>query len=373
MTAATAGYDVASVVPPDYDGLAGFLAGFGGPSSWGNREFWLSRFRLWWDENPAFRPEAPRGWMLRKRGTLVGFLAHAPSLMWAQGKPLQVFSVSTWMVLPEHRAASLDLLFRQMEASRATLLFDATPTELVAAILENLGFERLPWGPERESVALLDPRACLKARLRWPWVPEACWKAGGGLLGCLQSRRLGGGPCGPALAEGLASGLAAGPEKEAGPEFDAFWERTKGLHRLTNLRTSAVLAWHCFADTRVEKRLFACRDKDGVAGWLIMKAVQRAGLKTLELADLWLDPAKPGVFKALLRSVLSFGVEAGFELAVFGHFSPAVSGLLAEAGLFEVPLKSRRNLCLAGPGSPVSAGEAGAYFTALQGDWGTSP
>ncbi|MBI5882313.1 MAG: hypothetical protein HZB91_04330 [Elusimicrobia bacterium] len=384
MTAPSIGYDIAVVIPSDYPALAGFLAEFlaegrqvpggaggsplagGGPDLESKREFWLSRFRLWWDENPAFRPEAPRGWMLRRRGTLVGFLAHSPSLMWSGNRPLQVFSVSTWMVLPEHRDASLDLLFKQMDASKATLLFDTTPTEHVAAILENFGFERLAWGSDRESVALLRPAACLKARLAGlSWLPEAAWKAGGWLLELVQRARSAGASAGP--------GLRVEEMKDIGPAFDRLWERTKGLHRLTNVRTSEILRWHCLADRQVEKKLFACWSQDEVAGWMIAKVNRRRGLKALEVVDYWADPAFSGTFASLLAAVLAHGAAQGFDLAVFGHFSPAFEANLSGAGLWEVPLKARRNLCLAGPACTVTPGEEGASFTALQGDYGTSP
>ncbi|MBI5623768.1 MAG: hypothetical protein HY924_08325 [Elusimicrobia bacterium] len=364
MTAPSAGYDVAAVVPSDYAALAGFLAGF--PGLGAPAEFWLGRFRLWWDENPAFRPEAARGWMLRRRGALCGFLSNAPGLMWAQGKPLRVFSVSTWMVLPEHRHASLDLLLKQMEEAKATLLFDTTPTEHVAAVLENLGFENIPWGEDKESVALLRPDLCLKARFGAPsLVPDAAWRAGGWLLDRVQGLRLRRGRAGAGLKVELA--------REAGPAFDRLWERTKARHRLTNVRTSSVLRWHCFADRDVEKRLFACRAGEEVAGYLIAKANTRRGLKALEVVDYWADSDADGVFEALLDGVLEHAAGAGFALASFGHFTPSFESSLRAAGLWEVPLTARRNLVLAGPGAPVRAAEEGAYFTGLQGDYGTSP
>ncbi|MBI4676320.1 MAG: hypothetical protein HY748_01930 [Elusimicrobia bacterium] len=383
MTAPAVGYDIAAVVPADYTQLARFLAEFGGqgaavpggkpfsipgggPGPGGTREFWLSRFRLWWDENPAFRPESPRGWMLRRRGEFCGFLANAPSLMLAGGRVLQVFSVSTWMVGPEHRDASLDLLFKQMESCKGTLLFDTTPTELVAAIIENLGFERLPWGGERESFVALRPAACLKARFAGgPFLPDWAWRGAGWLFGKLQGVRLGPGR--------QSQGLRVEGSKEAGPAFDRLWERTKGLHGLTNVRSGEVLRWHCFADAHVEKKLFSCWAKDEVVGWMIAKVRPRRGLRSLEVVDHWADPSVQGTFEALTSFLVSWARESGHDLLTFGHFSPAFEKALRSAGLLETSLRTRRRYCLVGPGCPVRVSPQASYFTGLQGDYGTSP
>src|SRR6185436_4976828 len=43
-------------------------------------EFWLGRFRLWWDDNPAWDANATRGWTLMADGRIVGFVGVIPAL-----------------------------------------------------------------------------------------------------------------------------------------------------------------------------------------------------------------------------------------------------------------------------------------------------
>ena len=147
----------------DYPQLSQFLARF--PDLGGGEQFWLSRFGMWWDDNPAFAADIERGWALKDSGRIVGFLGNIPSFFQLDSKPVAAFSVTTWMVLPSYRDLSLELLLTQMRLAKDSLLFDTTPTRGVAQILENLGFTLVPWGEARESLLLVDFEKCLRARL----------------------------------------------------------------------------------------------------------------------------------------------------------------------------------------------------------------
>lgn len=350
------------VSPQEYPSLAQFLADF--PERVGDADFWSSRFRLWWDENPAFRPDMPRGWVLRHNGRTGGFLANVPSFMLVGGEPAVVFSISTWMVLPDFREASLELLSRQIEESKGTLLFDTTPSKAVAEILENLGFEPLPWGEGKESVVLLRPAACLKARLKsLSFLPVLLWDFVGACLAAVQSWRLGCLRSDPSLVVEEA--------KDCGPGLDGLWERTKDNYSFTNVRTREMLRWHCFEDRHLEKKLFICRKGDQVSGFMIMKSQVRQGLRTLDCLDFWADPEVAGSFEALLCFLRDYAASAGYSLLTFCHFSLPFGRMLREAGLFEV-LRKQVSLCLVGSACSARMLTADSYFVLLQGDYGTS-
>ncbi|NTV53326.1 MAG: hypothetical protein HGA76_09995, partial [Candidatus Firestonebacteria bacterium] len=64
----------------------------------------------------------------------------------------------------------------------------------------------------------------------------------------------------------------------------------------------------------VDKRLFACRAEGRLAGYMVLKARTRRGLKTMDCADFWEDPAVPGVLESLLAAVRRWGTEKGLDL-----------------------------------------------------------
>jgi len=352
---------ISAVAAQDYEELASFLADF--PALAGSLEFWKSRFRVWWDDNPAFDSGMERGWLLRDGKAVGGFLGNLPSLFQLNGMRTVVFSITTWMVLPRYRDQSLALLLKQIEAAKETLLFDTTPTDQVASILEKLGFDPLPWGQKRESFIALDFERCLRAKLP-PFPGDAlALKAPAAVLGWLQSFRL----------TGLKPPLRKVVETDrVDASFDRLWERTKGLYANTNVRTSEALRWHCFADSKIEKRLFACYEADELLGYMILRSKERRGLRTLECVDFWADPAREGVLSSLIRSVWRSAQERSLDLLTFPHFSHGFARDLRRIGLLEVPLPSRKGYCRASAG--VSPGIIGknSYFVGLQGDAGTA-
>jgi hypothetical protein len=353
---------ISTVSKQDYAELSSFLAAF--PALAGSLEFWTSRFRIWWDDNPAFGPGMERGWIVRDGKALVGFLGNLPSPFQLNGRQTVVFSITTWMVLPEYRDQSMALLLKQVQAARETLLFDTTPTDQVASILENLGFEPLPWGEKKESFIALDFKRCLRAKLRPLPAAELPLRAAAGAMRWLQSLRL-------RNLESPAP-LKVVEADTVDSSFDRLWERTKGLYANTNVRTSQALRWHCFADPKIEKKLFACREADELLGFMILRAKERRGLKTLECVDFWADPARGGVLSALISSVRRHAEERSLNLLSFPHFSDGFGRELRRLGLLEIPLPSRKGFCRAPAGLSPGIGKENSYFVGLQGDAGTA-
>jgi len=344
--------ELAALAPADREALAGFLAAFPGLEC--RREFWLSRLRLWWQDNPAF-PGSPAGWILRRGGAIKGFLGNLPSLFQLQGSPRTVYSITSWMVLPECREASLSLLMEHVRASEDTLLFDTTPTSEVAAILESLGFRPLPWSGDRESLIVVDCKRALAAAGLPSW--------GAPVLALLQDLRLR-----PLGRPGL---LPCEETTEIGPDFDALWERTRKLYANTNLRTAQALRWQCLGDPDIEKKLFICRDQGRLAGFMVLKARTRRGLKTWDCADFWEDPSAAGVLESLLAAVRSSARARGLDLLTFPHFSASLGERLSRAGLFE-HASGRRALFLGAPKLLEGIRPENSYFAGLQGDYGTA-
>jgi hypothetical protein len=356
----TAPIEIAPVAPEDQKALADFLATFPGLEC--RREFWLSRFRLWWQDNPAFTGSAA-GWTLRQGGAIKGFLGNLPSLLQLHGSPKTVCSVTSWMVLPECREQSLSLLLAHMKAADQTLIFDTTPTAQVATILESLGFEPLPWAGARESFIMVNSRRVIAAAapgfMRGVGLPAAA-AAGLAPWQALRMR--------PLHAGGL---LPAVKSSDIGEEFDGLWQRTRGLYANTNVRTAEALRWHCLADPDIEKELFVCRREGRLAGFMVLKSRLRRGLKTLDCADFWEDPATAGVLESLLAAVWGHAQARGLDLLTFPHFTARLGERLSRAGLFE-RASGRRALFFGTPEILNSIKPENSYFVGLQGDYGTA-
>lgn len=350
------------VGPWDYADLALFLSSF--PELSARAGFWESRFRLWWEGNPAFGPAVERGWLLRDRGGIVGFLGSVPSVFQLDGEPATVLNASTWMVLPEYRGRSLELLFRQLAAARHTVLFNATPTDAVARLIAGLGFKPFAWGDSSKSFLALSPRRCLESKL------------GAGLGGLLLSGL---------LAPGLdvlqrarlyrlkeSAQLQVRRVAQAGPEFDLLWEKTKRLYRHTNVRTSAVLRWQAFLDPFIDNRLLGCYEGESLLGYALLKVRKHGELAVLDCTDLWLDEERPEAADTLTAYACRYAALEKFDILSFPHFSRVWGCRLRGWGFLEAATAHKG--FFRAPTDIAARIEAGpSYFTALQGDESTSP
>jgi hypothetical protein len=356
----TAPAEIAPADPADHEALADFLAAFPGLEC--RREFWQSRLRLWWQDNPAF-PGSPAGWLLRQDGAIKGFLGNLPSLFQLNGHPQTVYSITSWMILPEFRELSLPLLMEHMKAAEQTLLFDTTPTADVATILESLGFSPLPWAGDRESFIVVDCKRVLNAAAPGPLRGAGLPSLAAAGLAPLQALRLR-----PLHACGL---LQASKSSDLGEEFDELWGRTKGLYANTNVRTAQALRWHVLEDREIGKELFVCRREGRLAGYMVLKSRTRRGLMTLDCADFWEDPSAAGVLESLLAAVWDYAQDRGLDLLTFPHFTVRLGERLGRAGLFERS-SGRRALFYGTPGLLGSITPENSYFVGLQGDYGTA-
>ena len=79
-----------------------------------SQDYWMSRFRFWWDNNPAFSEDMEKGRLLLVDEKIVGFLGIIPTLMLCFEAEKKVFNLTTWVVKPDYRSLSMQLLFYLM-------------------------------------------------------------------------------------------------------------------------------------------------------------------------------------------------------------------------------------------------------------------
>jgi len=351
-----------------YEELSEFLVAFSGGTE--TRPFWLGRFRLWWEHNPAFAEGLERGWILRSHGRIVGFCGMIPAKFRRSGKDETVFTATTWRVSPEHRNESLSLFFKAINASKQTMLFCTTPGAATVAVLKALKFERMPREDDRRSLALIDGQRIASALLNDRF---------GSLPGLLR------GMCG-ALARVLTMVQhARWRHRDAGPDgmevkelphadgsFDVLWEKTKDLYRNTNVRDARSINWFCFAERDFKKQLFACYREGRLVGYAVCRVNQanRLNLRVVECLDLWGDPVSGPALGPLVRAMQAYARDRAYDLVLIPHFNRAVGAALREQGMVRVREKERREYFKVGPTSAGEITAANSYFVTAQGDNG---
>jgi hypothetical protein len=107
-------------------------------------QWWQSRLKHWWDDNPWSALTSERGWVLRHEGRLVGFQGLIPAAYAVGGERRAAAISSTWRVDPHHRNHSLPMLMQLRKLGGTTLLADTTPTAEVQVMLKKTGWQACP-------------------------------------------------------------------------------------------------------------------------------------------------------------------------------------------------------------------------------------
>lgn len=285
---------VRSINTDEYEALAAFLAT---QVETDQAKLWLSRFGMWWENNPAMDETIPRGWVIEdEEHEIAGFLGNIPVPFWVDGHLALARAASSWYVRPEVRGVlGLQLNVAYSRQKDADLFIRTTPNELVQAMLPRLGFERaaFPVGG-REYLVVRDYG---RAAALYGASPGT-----GGTKRALTS--LARGPLSavsPLLLRHRA-GSGAAPDAGAvgawevctrcGTEFTAFWEEFRRPGTASVVRDAQTLEWLYFSEPVAGKRtVVACRDKEGeLAGYCAFDLLTPygAGVRVLLLRDAFL-------------------------------------------------------------------------------------
>lgn len=350
---------ITPVAEQDYDALSTFLSRY--PDSTQPADHWRNRIAYWWDLNPACSDQVDRGWLIKNEGEIVGFLGNVPTNLQINGALTTVYNGTTWWVLPEFRGRSLELFMRLIAASKGSVHFNTTATERVRTILERLKFERLPLFDGGSSIFLTSLDKVVRAALgRIP--PLAA-------LG--ESPPSAPGQT-PPMFTGVThypGGLEVRKLDRATEEFDQLWEESKSRYDVTNVRTSQVLNWYCFANPNSRKELFACHRRGELLGYLICWVRPSRWHKTLTCLDLWVSPDARDALRALILAARQYAKTAKCGVMVAPHFSTAVKEVCSES-----KLRIQRRLFgdryfQSAPGLLSAMRSSNCYFVTAQGDY----
>jgi hypothetical protein len=347
-------------MPADYARLARFLSSFEDETR--AQDFWVRRFNLWWDANPAFQEGVPRGWVLCVDNTIKGFLGNVPSQVQLFGRTVTAFGVTTWRVLPAYRSHSLRLLHQALRCAKGSISFDTTPSDDVVRILKSLKFQLLPHFENlKRSVIILNLRRFLASKLHGKVLADAGGWLAEPVLRAFQDWRLG--------VRRKCDGIEVRHLTRADSSFDELWVRTRNLYSNTSVRSAAAINWHCFVNEDFRKFLFGCFIAERLVGYLIAASRIRDGLKVLSCLDVWLDPDVHLALSVLLAATRHRAQEVDFDLLEIPHYNHSLGRRLNSLCLFQRTAVGERSAFYKIQ-ELDSLDPAESYFVGMQGDRG---
>jgi hypothetical protein len=104
--------------------------------------FWQDRLEFWWERNPFYTDELPRGWLLVANGQIVGFFGLIAIDYLYNNERYTALNATTWRVLEDYRNVSMSLFFNYYGLRKNFILFNTTPTDTVATILDTFKFSK---------------------------------------------------------------------------------------------------------------------------------------------------------------------------------------------------------------------------------------
>jgi hypothetical protein len=348
-----------SVLPKNYKEIAGFLLQYKGWSY--PAEYWLNGFQVWWDENPAFSEDMERGWVLRDKQKIVGFMGLIPSLFQIFGKQIVVFNATTWYVNPQYRSESLQFLIKSINYAKNSIYFYTTPSDRALKIIQKLRFHSIPRSTCKRSFIIIDFEKVLKVKLGQSILNKFVIKIISPLLAIAQSIRL--------KKTNLEEINRVKRIRKADSTFDDLWERTKHIFPTTNIRNAETINWYCFNNNEYEKVVFGYYLSGQLLGYVICQDPRVKSVSFLECSDYWVSPDASQVTHALINAVYNYAFEKKYDCILFPHFNLQLENIFNEMGLFSMEDKNNNEYFKIKPEWFKKINDSNSYF-AIQGDRG---
>jgi hypothetical protein len=349
----------------DYNSLAVFLEKQ--TSKIFTSDFWLDRFDLWWDKNPAVSGDFSRGWILCEKENIKGFFGSIPVKYKVNATETLFYSATSWYVSDDCRSLSLELI-GQFLGQKGPFL-DATPAPNVAHIITKLNFYEFspPW-IKKDAFYIFDFNKfaqLLATRVNKPLVKSAVKTAGrvGEMLKI---------PFQIDCFYGNKGFYNIKEIKSFDKRFDALWEGISGKYGILALRNAKTLNWFFFGTPalRLTRRIFEVTKGNELVGYFAFKIVKRViddGLiLSLELIDTIMADESLCAYITAVKTILQLAKEQQEKISFIqmNPFNATLDECFKKLGFFTV--KGRAKLFYSGLDS--LAANNNFYATALDGD-----
>lgn len=288
---------LAPLLDSEFGDAARFLASVFG----GDVERYLGEFSHWWEENPRWTPDMPRGWLARSKVTRepIGFTSNIPFPYVINRASALCFATGSTAVHPRWRRVGVARALGQAFLSQpVALLVGADSSDPALRLWLSLGMRALqqPWIATNYVVLCHLPtfaeNLALKARLPGNFGNIAGW-LGAGFLMAAESRR----------RRGLrVEGVSQFESRDA----DALAQCRASDCDTYAFRDTEILNWLLSAEsyrgpTRVA---LVARSGKQLVGYLLMK--KREGYPSYYLLECRCRDADPDIAKELLAAARSF-------------------------------------------------------------------
>jgi len=283
------------------------------------KETWKLRFALWWDSNPAFTSQIPRGWVLENENSLVGFIGNVPVKFLLCGEEKTAVTAVTWYVDPSVRGFTSIRLFNEVLKQRnvSLFLFNTEIKNLMTILYKNKFREYdLPLF-QTEYLALVNKKNLGFILKEFRILKKPTWGVLKRIV-CLMR------------AYGYPNPLArpgAPAEKEYTTSLctscdDAFvrmWNSRLTNCDVTLSRDTKTLNWIYFPPAGlIERVVIQCKKtKDNsLAGYMVFDSVRSkpAGTGVMKLMDMCIEKNDPGVMALLLQYAYTLGKQNNIAL-----------------------------------------------------------
>lgn len=296
---------------------------------------------LWrhrWLDNPARRADHVFGWILENRQDgIVGYIGILPIRMKVGSREVVGGAPHTWAVSREYAAFGFNLYKQAMAWGEQHLLVATT-----AAKVTSIFNDKLKFGLNKLPVVDFDRRFLWAIRPGVPvmWMLEnasgSAWSSkvvrsalGRWLIGLGASVRF----MGHQRLRCPGAMLPVEPVKSFTDEYTQFWEHHNSQYGITTVRDRRFLQWRHIERPAVggSTRVFACRDKGRLKGYVAMQERQRhAGYFPghFRVTDIFFDRERPEVFYSLMNHAFEFAKSSGCSLFEVSHVNEEVSEML---------------------------------------------
>ena len=329
--------------------LAQFLPG-GFPNT--TTDFWVPLFELWWNSNPAYTDQFPRGWILENETSIVGFIGNIPVKFLIRGV-VRIAAVSnSWYVDPSVRGIfSLRLFNEFVKQKNASFLFFKKDDDSLTGILHTYKFKEfiLPRN-QREFIYIIDKKKVyfiffrFLLKLRIPRLSELSefYKKLGFLLSAYLYQK-------PFIRRGDETGSAyiSSLCTVCDEAFSHIWEQRLKSCDVFLSRDTKTLNWLYFSPARVYPRVvIQCRrsrDKT-LAGYMVFD-IQRTNPSDdgiMKLVDSCIENNNPDVLASLLSYAMNIGKQYNAALLAVWADNPETEHYFENICTIRMPGKHYR-------------------------------
>jgi hypothetical protein len=281
------------------------------------KEVWKRRFEIWWDKNPAFTSQLPRGWVLENETSFMGFIGNIPVKFLMSGEEKTAVAAMTYYVDPSVRGfISISLLLEFLKQKNASLYLFNTDKEDLMKLLNKNKFKKfiLPrfqtkyyrvLQPSR-IIPVLIRLGILKRFKNFPSLCEILKEMGSFMRGFLAQKPLA--RLSPSEEKKYATSLCTSCDDS----FFKIWGSSLNRCDITMSRDTQTLNWLYFSSIEPSQRVvIQCRRTrdNSLAGYMVFDLQRTTPSETafMRLMDLCIERNDREVYISLLQFAAKTG------------------------------------------------------------------